>query len=86
MMTLASAATGSASGSTTTLADPAIHPLKVQPATMEAVLKQIQLTMETERHTRSELRKSINNSLSSMTRGATGRLSPLGTHASSYRL
>ena len=66
-MASAAAATGSTAGSTTTQADPSIHPLKTKLATMEAELQQVQLTMENDRRAGSEFRHSILNSISLMT-------------------
>ena len=63
----AGAATSSTAGSTTTPADPSIRPLKTKLATMEAELKEVQLTVENERRAGSEFRHSILNSISLMT-------------------
>ena len=49
-MASAATATGSTAGSTTTSADPSIHPLKTRLATMEAELQQVQVTSENKRH------------------------------------
>ena len=63
-MASAVAATGSTAGSTTTAADPTVHPLNFQLDAMEAELQRVQITIETERRAGSEFRQSIADTIS----------------------